>query len=410
MSAGVPRSGDAHVVVVGAGIVGLATARALLLERPDASVTVVDKEPAPGRHQSGHSSGVLHSGLYYPPGSAKARLCTRGRRLMLEWCADAGVDVVRSGKVVVAADRSGLARLDALARRGEANGLSVERLGPSGLAALAPYARGAGALWVPETALVDYAEVTRRLADEVRAAGGVLRLGEEVASVREDGDGVTVHLAGGALRARHLVACAGLQSDRLAASSGLRTGLRIVGFRGEYHSVVPSRRHLVPLPIYPVPDPSLPFLGVHLTPHADGSVSAGPNAVLSLGRERYQPGRLDAPAVRAAARLAADPALWRMARRWWRAGVVELARSRSDALLVRSVRGLVPDLGPDDLVPAEAGIRAQAVADDGTLLDDFALRSTARTLHVLNAPSPAATASLAIGEDIARRLLEAPAG
>jgi (S)-2-hydroxyglutarate dehydrogenase len=392
--------GDKHpdTVVVGAGIVGLAVARALLRSAPERTVTVVDKEGEVGAHQSGHNSGVLHAGLYYRPGSAKARLCTSGRSAMEAYCEAQAIPFERCGKVVVATTTSELGRLRALQERGRANGLEVEWLDRKGLADHEPHADGVAALFVPATGVVDFTEVTRALGRELSAAGARLELGRKVEAVRDTGDGLTLDTTDGPLSTRFLVNCAGLHADRLARSAGAAPGVRIVPFRGEYAELVPERSHLVRHLIYPVPDPRFPFLGVHFTRGIDGVVHAGPNAVLALAREGYGWTRVDAGDL---AELARDRAVWRLARRYWRTGTEELARSISRALTVRALRRLVPDVGADDLRPAGAGVRAQAVADDGSLLDDFAIETTARSVHVLNAPSPAATSSLAIGEWVA---------
>jgi L-2-hydroxyglutarate oxidase LhgO len=344
---------------------------------------------------------VIHSGLSYRPGSLKAQLCTSGRSALLAWCRRHGIEHAVTGKLVVATDAGQLGALRDLARRGEANGLAVERLGAQGLRDRAPAVAGVAALHVPATGLVDFATVTRSFAGSLEAAGVELRLGHAVGAIAETRRGVVVDAGGTSLRARWLVVCAGLQADHVARSAGLRAGLRIVPFRGEYHELAHERRPLVPLPVYPVPDPSLPFLGVHLTPHLDGRVTVGPNAVLAAGRERYRRQLLDGEALRSVAELAGDAAVRRMAARWWRAGAWELARSRSTRLLARSVQRLVPDIDRHDLTPTAAGIRAQAVDDQGRLLDDFAIARTPRSVHVLNAPSPAATASLAIGQHLA---------
>lgn len=390
------------VVVIGAGIVGLAAARALQRQHPSTRVVVVDKEPRPGAHQSSHSSGVLHAGVYYAPGSEKARLCVTGRRAMLRWCEDHGVPVEVRGKLVVATHRGELDRLAELERRSLANGLQVHRLGRRGIADHEPHVDGVAALWVPATGVVDFGRVSEVLAEELRAAGTTLVLGAPVTTIHEGPDEVVVGTDDHRWRASAVVACAGLQADHLARLAGIDIDLRIVPFRGEYHELVGGRSHLVRSLVYPVPDPSMPFLGVHLTRGLDGRVHVGPNAVLALGREAY---RWGASSPSALVDLVGDPAVRSMARAHWRAGVVELARSASTSLVLRSARRLVPDLRPGDLVRAGAGVRAQAVDGAGRLLDDFALAMTERSLHVLNAPSPAATASLAIGEEIARRLL-----
>lgn len=389
------------VLVVGAGIVGLATARAILARRPGTAVTVVEKEPGPGRHQSGHNSGVLHAGVYYAPGSAKARLCSAGRHAMAEYCAAAGIDLHECGKLIVASSPDDVRRLDSLEQRGLANGLTMERLGPAAITEREPHVVGAAALWVAATGVVDFAAVTARLAVDVLAAGATVVYDTTVVLVAEDAAGVTIAADGRTWRADRLVTCAGLHADHVAGHARRPLGVRVMPFRGEYHELAADRSHLVRGLVYPAPDPRLPFLGVHLTRGIDGRVHVGPNAVLALGREAYRWGRPDA---RELATLLRDPALWRLSRRWWRTGAGELGRSLSPHLAARAARRLVPELRAADLTRATAGIRAQAVADDGSLLDDFVFHETRRCLHVLNAPSPAATASLAIGEHLADRL------
>lgn len=384
------------VVVIGAGIVGLATARAL--RAGGAGVVVVDKEPTVGAHQSGHNSGVIHSGVYYRPGSEKARLCVEGRRLLEAYCDERGVPRRRDGKVIVARGVDELGRLQELAERGRANGLAVRVIGPRELAALEPHVTGAAALHVPETGVVDFAAVTAALAADLVDAGGELVLDAEVTAVDTTVGGVAVTTPGGVLHGDVLVNCAGLQSDRVARLSGERPDVRIVPFRGEYHELVPAKEHLVRALVYPVPDPRFPFLGVHVTRGIDGRVHVGPNALLALAREGYRRASVDRTDLRA---LAVDPALWRLALRYGSTGGAEVARAASRRLLARELQRMVPAVGPDDLVPAGSGVRAQAVDGAGRLLDDFAVIERERAVHVLNAPSPAATASLAIGRRIA---------
>lgn len=394
---------DAEVTVVGAGIVGLATAVELQRRRPGAQVVVLDKEPAPARHQTGHNSGVVHSGLYYAPGSAKARLVARGRALLERFCAVHELPYEQCGKVVVATSADEVVRLAELERRGAANGVPTERIGPRRLRALEPHVHGDAALFVASTAITDYRRVAEALAAELVEGGGELRFGARVAQVSVRQGDVELAWHGASLRTRWLVNCAGLQSDRiarLAGACGAGADVSIVPFRGEYHELAPAARHLVRHLVYPVPDPRWPFLGVHLTRMVDASVHVGPNAVLALGREAYR-GGVDAGDVRD---LLADPGLRRLAARYWRTGAAELIRSRSARLLLHDVRRLVPELGPEDLVRSGSGIRAQALAPDGTLLDDFAFARSPRAVHVLNAPSPAATASLAIAEQVADEL------
>ena len=394
---------DCDVLVVGAGIVGLASAAEAA--RRGRHVVVVDKEPGIARHQTGRNSGVVHSGLYYAPGSAKASLVRRGRQLLAERSATGAFDIEWCGKVVVATRVAELDSLAELERRGRANGVEVRRLGPSGLAAVEPHVAGVAALHVPGAGITDFGAVARSLAAEVRDSGGEVRLGEEVRSVEPVGPAggtraLRVRTSAGALTTGALVNCAGLHSDRIARLSGAGTQVRILAFRGEYLQLRGAARGLVRALVYPVPDSRWPFLGVHLTRMFDGDVHAGPNAVLALGREAYER-QVDPSEVWS---LAGSPALRRLALRYWRTGIEELVRSRSPHLVLRELRRLVPELGPEDLVPAGSGIRAQAVSPDGTLLDDFAFATGERSVHVLNAPSPAATASLAIAEVVVDRL------
>jgi L-2-hydroxyglutarate oxidase LhgO len=390
--------------VVGAGIVGLAVARRLLEVRPGAEVRVVDKEPRVAAHQSGHNSGVVHAGVYYSPGSLKARLCRRGAELLKELCADGGLRYVECGKLIVARDPSELGRLRELESRARANGVpGIAWLGPAAMAEVEPHVRGVAALHSPHTAIVDYVEVAEALAADVEKRGGSVELGREVVGLRREPGGVRVVTTGGEIVAQVAVLCAGLQSDRVARLAGDEAMPAIVPFRGEYHRLVPERAHLVRGLIYPVPDPRYPFLGVHFTRRVSGGVDIGPNAVLALAREGYL--RRD---VRRGdlAELLAWPGFWRMARRHWRTGVRELSTSLSKQAFVAAARSYVPELSVRDVLPAPAGVRAQAVAADGTLLDDFALHRVGPVLAVRNAPSPAATSSLAIAEHLVGQLLD----
>ena len=397
------RRTEADVVVVGAGIVGLATAVAVQHRQPGATVVVLDKETGPAQHQTGRNSGVVHSGIYYTPGSAKARLVAEGRQRLERFCAERSLRYERCGKVVVATCAQEVVALAALEHRAADNGVATERIGSSRLHELEPHVRGDAALFVPSTAITDYAAVAAALADDVVAGGGELRTRWALDRVTPVEGGVELGAGDRALRTRWFVNCAGLHSDRvarLAGAVGPAGRVSIVPFRGEYHELAPTARHLVRNLVYPVPDPRWPFLGVHMTRMVDGSVHVGPNAVLALGREAYRGGIT----VRDASALAGDRGLWRLARRYWRTGAEELARSRVRRLLLADVRRLLPEVGDDDLVRSGAGIRAQALAADGTLLDDFAFARSARGVHVVNAPSPAATAAMAIAEVVADEL------
>lgn len=393
-------SADVDVVVVGAGIVGLAAARSVQRLPGSPAVAVLDKEPAPARHQTGRNSGVVHSGIYYAPGSLKARLVADGRRRLEAHCREWGITYDTCGKLVVATRTAELPRLEALARRSRANGVPLRHLASADIASVEPHARGLAGLHVESAAVVDYGAVARSLAAEVVDDGGEVLLGREVRAVRHHVDAVEVDTPAGPVRGRWLVTCAGLHGDRVARMAGAATDVRIVPFRGEYHELAPAARGLVRSLVYPVPDPRWPFLGVHLTRMVDGSVHVGPNAVLALGREAYS-GGVDA---RDARELLTDPGLRRLARRYWATGAAEVVRSRSRRRLLADVRRLVPAIGLEDLVPAPSGIRAQAMTPTGELLDDFAFATSPRGVHVLNAPSPAATASLAIGDAVADRL------
>jgi L-2-hydroxyglutarate oxidase len=388
-------------VVVGAGIVGLASAIAILDRRPGAALVVLEKEAEVAAHQTGRNSGVIHSGLYYKPGSLKAATCLRGRSLLERFCETHGVPFERCGKVVVATRDDEVPRLEELERRGRANGLTgVTRIAPERLRELEPHASGVAALHVPETGIVDYREVARAYVRELERRGARVVTSARVTGVRATAGSVVVESSAGDHEAAVLVGCAGLGSDRLARLAGLRVDVAIVPFRGEYWMLAPERESLVRNLIYPVPDPAFPFLGVHFTRRIGGGVEAGPNAVLALAREGY---RRTSFALRDAWEVATWPGFWKMARKHWRAGAHEQARSLSRAAFARACAALVPDVRAQDLAPGGAGVRAQAVARDGSLVDDFAFVEGTRMVHVVNAPSPAATASLAIGEHVADR-------
>jgi L-2-hydroxyglutarate oxidase len=390
---------DCDVLVIGGGIVGLSTAYAITRAAPGTRVTVLEKEPGPARHQTGRNSGVIHSGIYYRPGSLKARYAVRGAAEMVKFCAEYGIAHAVTGKLIVATEREELPRLHALVQRGRENGIPVRELGASQIEEYEPEVQGLAAIHVGTTGVCDFVGVARQLAE---ASGAEIRYGAPVVRVdRRAGLGVAVLTAGGdVVRARVLVNCAGLYCDEIARMTGDEPGMRIVPFRGEYYSL--ARAELVRGLVYPVPDPAFPFLGVHLTRGIDGDVHIGPNAVPALAREGYGWGVLRPREVGV---TLAWPGAWRMARRHWRYGAGELRRSVSKGAFTEAVRRLLPAVEADDLVPAAAGVRAQAVLRDGTLVDDFLIREGARTVHVLNAPSPAATASLPIGREVGRRAL-----
>jgi L-2-hydroxyglutarate oxidase len=373
------------LAIVGAGIIGLATARELLSRRPGLRVAVVDRADEVGTGQTGNNSGVIHAGIYYKPGSLKAKLCVEGAARMYAFCEERGIAVERCGKVIVALDESELDRLDELERRGQANGVpGLRRLTAPEITELEPHCTGIAGLHSPNTGIVDFAAVARALADDVREAGGEIMLGRPVSAVARDDGGV--RLEGADVAARHAVFCAGGQASRLAVAAGAPEDPRIVPFRGQYLSLRPQARELVRGLIYPVPDPDLPFLGVHLTRHISGDVLLGPSAML-VGGLRW-------------------PGTWRVVRRFWRTGVQELRMAASKRAFVAACARYVPELRVGDVEGGPAGVRAQAVGRDGALVDDFIFSEAEGTLHVRNAPSPAATSSLAIADLIADRVTE----
>jgi len=394
------------VAIVGGGIVGLATAHALLDRRPDLTVAVLEKEAELATHQSGHNSGVIHAGLYYPPGSTKARLCVQGKAELEAYCQRRAIPYESVGKLVVAVDERELPRLAALRERALANGVpGLEEVGRERIAELEPHAIGLRALWSPTTGIVDFRRVALALADDVRAAGGRIRCSREVAGLLDRAGEVVVRTDGGDLLAGGLIACAGLQADRVAAMTGPSHGpiTRIVPFRGDYYTLRPDARHLVRGLLYPVPDPRFPFLGVHFTRRIDGEVWAGPNAVLAFAREGYRRRDVD---LRDAASTLAYPGFVRLAARYLRTGLAEQWRDWWKPAFAAQLRRYVPQIRDEDLEFGPSGIRAQAVTRAGRLLDDFDVAGRDRVIHVRNAPSPAATASLAIGGVISQRAIE----
>jgi (S)-2-hydroxyglutarate dehydrogenase len=387
------------VCIIGAGLVGLGVARALAESHPGIATVIVDKEETVAAHQSSHNSGVVHSGLYYRPGSLKAQLCVEGRRRLKDFCMVTGISFEESGKLVIASKPSELESLAELERRGRANGLSgLTRVDRDGIRELEPAAVGLEALHVPEAGVVDFPAVAERLARDLTEAGAAIRTGFEVEAIEHLDDGAHIRSADNEIQARVVVNCAGLHSDRVAVLAGVRTQVRIVPFRGEYYTLENEAKHLVRALIYPVPDPRFPFLGVHFTRRIDGSVEVGPNAVLAIGREHYRDADPNWAELRETIR---DRGFRRLVMRHWRTGATEMIRSRSRALYARSAQALVPAIRPEHLVPGGAGIRAQAVSSDGALLDDFVIEEAGSTVHVLNAPSPGATASMAIGSHVA---------
>ncbi len=387
-----------QAIIIGGGVVGLGVAMAITRRFPGLRLLLLEKEEGVARHQSGHNSGVIHSGVYYKPGSLKANLCVAGSRAMIEFCREHHIAHEVCGKVIVATEAEELPRLEQLRQRGEANSLTGLRLiGPEQLREIEPHATGLQALVVPSTGITDYAAVGRKYAELIAARGGTILTSARVRGIRRLSEEIVVETSRGAFSTNALINCAGLFSDRIARMAGDTPGVMIVPFRGEYYDLVPERASLVRSLIYPVPDPRFPFLGVHFTRRIGGTVDAGPNAVLALAREGYRHADIS---VRDLAQSLAFPGFWRMARQHWRSGIDEFRRSLSKAAFVRALRRLVPEVNGSDLVPGGAGVRAQALKPDGSLVDDFQFVPSDRMLHVLNVPSPAATASLAIGEAI----------
>jgi L-2-hydroxyglutarate oxidase len=394
-----PSSRRFDAAVIGGGIVGLATAMALARER-HLSVIVLEAEGRLAAHQTGNNSGVIHSGLYYKPGSLKARLCTTGRDEMYRFCAEHGVTHERCGKVVVAIDDSELPALDTLQQRGAANGLNdLRRLTIEEVREHEPHVAGVAGLFVEETGIVSYKQVTAAYADVVRQHDGQVHTSARVFRVTLKPDAITLHTTQGDVEARNLVNCGGLQSDRVARMCGVHPTVRIVPFRGEYYQLRESAWRLCRNLIYPVPNPAFPFLGVHFTRMAEGGIEAGPNAVLALARHGYC-WRNCSP--RDLCSTFFFPGFWKMAARYWRTGFGEMQRSLSKKAFHKALSRLMPDLKIDDLIPGGAGVRAQAMEPTGALVDDFRIQQSDRMVHVLNAPSPAATASISIGRHIAQ--------
>ncbi len=399
--AGANAPARCDLAVIGAGIVGLAVARELSHRHPRLSVCVLERETRVGTHQTGHNSGVVHAGVYYQPGSLKARLCTAGARELYAYCAERGISHERCGKLIIATATDELDRLKELERRGQANGVAgLRRLDPGQIRELEPHARGVAALHSPATGIADFAAMARTLAADLRAHGGMLVTGCAVRRVSTRPDRIALEHDRGTLQARHAVFCAGLWADRVAVAAGAPADPRIVPFRGAYLRLAPGRRHLVRSLIYPVPDPALPFLGVHLTRHLSGDVLVGPTALLAGARlGRVRPADL--------AGTLAWPGSWRLVRRFWRTGLSELGHAVSVRALIGAAARFVPELRRQDAEPGWAGVRAQALGRDGRLVDDFVFSTTPRALHVRNAPSPAATSCLAIGRHVADRAQDA---
>lgn len=387
-----------NVIIVGGGIVGLAVGLEITQRFPRLRLLSLEKEHRVGRHQSGHNSGVIHSGVYYKPGSLKAKLCVTGAAAMVEFCREHAIPHQVCGKVIVATHEEEFPRLEELRRRGDANGLTgLQSIGPEELREIEPNASGLRALVVPATGITDYAAVCDKYAEIITARGETILTSTEVTGIKRYGDEITVETSRGAFSGKSLINCAGLFSDRISRMAGDDPQVMIVPFRGEYYDLIPERSSLVRSLIYPVPDPRFPFLGVHFTRRISGSVDAGPNAVLAFRREGYK--RTDFN-LRDLGSSLIFPGFWRMAAKNWRSGLDEFHRSFSKPAFVRALQRLVPEVGDEDLVPGGSGVRAQALTREGALVDDFQFVPSGRMLHVLNVPSPAATASLLIGRTI----------
>jgi L-2-hydroxyglutarate oxidase len=391
------------VIIIGAGIVGLATGYQLLKARPDLKVIILEKEAEPAKHQTGNNSGVIHSGVYYKPGSLKAKNCTAGKEELLQFCSQFGIPTQKLGKVIVASQKDQLPRLDEIESRGKANGVKLERIGPSRLKEIEPQVQALEALWIPECSIISYKQVAKHLASEIQRMGGEIHFGESAEEIRQENDHILLLTSKNTYQATSLINCAGLFSDRIARKIlGRKVTHRILPFRGEYYELDSTKQHLVKGLIYPVPDPRFPFLGVHLTRMIDGKVEAGPNAILAMAREGYKKTDIN---FRDCLDTFTYPGFWKMALKYWQAGLYEMARSFSKKLFLRDLQQLVPSIEERDLSPGGAGIRAQVVTREGKLVDDFSILEEKRMVHVLNAPSPAATASFAIGRYVAERAL-----
>ena len=393
------------MAIVGAGLVGLATARELLIRQPELRVVVLEKEPVLASQQSGHNSGVIHSGIYYTPGSLKARACVAGHRAMLEFCQDQGIPFELCGKVIVALDESELPRLEDLYQRGIANGvLGLEMIGPERLRELEPYATGIKAIYSPQTGITDFVKVAHAYAHNIQQHGGEIITNCKVAAFFNKGKQTLLLCtqprtnAGNAqveIETRYIITCGGLYADKLSQMSGKKAEMHILPFRGDYYMLHPEKRHLVRALIYPVPDPRFPFLGVHFTRRLDGAVWAGPNAVLAFAREGYQRWKINPKDLW---EILSYSGFWKMAARYWKMGLAEMYRDYVKAAYVKELQRYLPELQADDIVPGPSGVRAQALANDGRLMDDFLIQHGENIVHVLNAPSPAATSSLVLAQ------------
>ena len=398
------ESSQYDIVIIGGGILGLSTAMQLLERSPQWRVAVVEKEEELATHQTGHNSGVMHSGIYYRPGSRKAQFCVAGLNYMIKFCEENEIEFQQCGKVIVALHESELGRLQDLYERGTANGVrDLEIVGPERLKEIEPHTAGVRALWAPHTGIVDFTKVAAAFANQFQQAGGDIFTGAAVKKITRSTGSVALETTKGTLQAKYLINCAGLYADKVASMTGENIGVRIIPFRGEYYTLRQESHHLVSGLIYPVPDPQFPFLGVHFTRNIKGHVEAGPNAVMALRREGYR--KRDFSLGDSLGNLA-YPGFWKMALKYWKIGMGEVYRSYSRRVFLRDLQRLLPEIQNSDLASGGSGVRAQAVARDGSLLDDFSIIQSGDAIHVLNAPSPGATSSLAIGEHIAGLAIE----
>ncbi|AOH55036.1 hydroxyglutarate oxidase [Peribacillus muralis] len=389
--------------IVGGGIVGLSTGMALYQRYPHAKVVIIEKEAVVADHQTGHNSGVIHSGIYYKPGSFKAKFARQGSRSMTEFCKTHGIEHDICGKVIVATKQEEMPLLDDLYIRGLQNELTIQKIDVGELREIEPHVNGLGAIRVPQAGIVNYRQVSEKMADIILDSGGEIMLNTKVEKIAEEIDEVTIETSNKTMKARMVINCAGLHSDRIAAAAGYKTDMKIVPFRGEYFKLIPEKRYLVKHLIYPVPNPKFPFLGVHFTRMISGEVDAGPNAVLSFKREGYKKTDFNAKDLTEVLRY---KGFWKLASKFMKEGMDEYVRSFSKKQFTKSLQELIPDITEDDLVPAPAGVRAQALQDDGNMVDDFHIIMGKRTVHVCNAPSPAATASIEIGKEVVSRIPE----
>ena len=392
------NSRNYDIAIIGGGIIGLATAMRITQEHPDQKVVVIEKESVVAQHQTGHNSGVIHAGIYYAPGSQKANFCSTGGRLLREFCDEHGVEYEMCGKIIVAINESEVPGLEELYRRGTANGAEgLELIGPEELREHEPHVAGVKAIWSPNTGIIDFTKVSEAYSIEMRENGGDLVLDAEVHSISRSNGSVNIQTGAGDFTARNIINCAGLHADKVARMMNVEIGVRIIPFRGEYFSIRPESSHLVKGLIYPVPDPSLPFLGVHFTKRINGSVEAGPNAVLALKREGYTKTSFS---LGDTLDTFTYPGFWKMSMKYWKTGIDEQYRSLVKSVFVKSLQTLVPEVTGDDLYAPGAGVRAQVVDDNGALLQDFSIAQTEGAIHVLSAPSPGATSSLSISRYI----------